>query len=214
VTLCAALFAGCIGLGYAGVVGAAIAVLAVIGFATHAARFHRVRRMIDHQAEARARAKRECQRQKLLRPTGPTRQQHYEELRALVEHVERLDQAEAARFELQDLLDHYIRIAINHQRCSDALRMAGANTLPAAPTDLPARSRRRRDLMQRRIRHRDECTRQIQTLADELEATDELIRLVAQRAACPALDNDIDREIDRRLWELDELDHALDQLSA
>ena len=45
-------------------------------------------------------------------------------------------------------------------------------------------------------------------------ALSELIRLVAQRVACPALDPDLDREIDRRLWELDEVETALKQLSA
>ena len=33
-------------------------------------------------------------------------------------------------------------------------------------------------------------------------------------AACPSLDTDLDREIERRLWELDEVDEALGQLSA
>jgi len=43
---------------------------------------------------------------------------------------------------------------------------------------------------------------------------DELVRLVAQRVACPSLEGELDREIERRLWELDEVDAALDQLSA
>jgi hypothetical protein len=64
------------------------------------------------------------------------------------------------------------------------------------------------------MRHRDECIRRIERLSDELEAIDELVRLVAQRAACPQLDNDLDREIERRLWELDEVDDALRALSA
>ena len=68
--------------------------------------------------------------------------------------------------------------------------------------------------MARRLRHRDECVRRIERLADELEAVDELVRLVAQRAACPMLDGELDREIERRLWELDEVDEALSQLSA
>ena len=54
----------------------------------------------------------------------------------------------------------------------------------------------------------------MEKLADELEATDELVRLVAQRVACPEIDGELDRELDRRLWELDEVDAALHQLSA
>jgi hypothetical protein len=68
--------------------------------------------------------------------------------------------------------------------------------------------------MARRLRHRDECIRRIERLADELEAVDELVRLCAQRVACPAVDAELDREIERRLWELDEVDDALRQLSA
>jgi hypothetical protein len=68
--------------------------------------------------------------------------------------------------------------------------------------------------MLRRMRHRDECVKRIERLADELEAVDELVRLVAQRVACPSLDGELDREIERRLWELDEVDEALNQLSA
>jgi hypothetical protein len=68
--------------------------------------------------------------------------------------------------------------------------------------------------MQRRIRHRDQTARRMEKLIDELEGIDELVRLVAQRTACPSFDLDLDRELDRRLWELDEVDEALHQLSA
>jgi hypothetical protein len=174
-----------------------------------------VRRYIDERARARTRARRESQRMRQLRPAGATRQQHYNELRLLVEEVERIDAAEAARFELQDLLDHFVQVAVSHQRCVDALRMAGANALPqATPIADAPRSSRRRELMQRRIRHRDECLRRMEKLVDELEGIDQLVRLVVQRTACSRMDGDLDRELDRRLWELDEVDAALRQLSA
>ena len=80
-------------------------------------------------------------------------------------------------------------------------------------TDAP-KSKRRRDIQARRIRHRDVCLRRIARLGEEIEAADELIRLVAQRVACPMLHDDLDREIERRLWELDEVDAAIEQLSA
>jgi len=214
ICLSVAVFAGCIGLGYAGMIGAAIAVACVLGFGAHASRYPRVRRYLDVQVESRTKAKRECQRLKLLRQAGPARVEHYYELRALVEHIERLDAAEAERFELQDLLEHFIRLAISHQRCGEALRLAGAASLPVTPIAARSRSRRRQDILQRRIRHRDECAARMEQLSDEIEATDELIRLIAQRVACPAPERELDREIDRRLWELDEVDAALDQLSA
>jgi hypothetical protein len=208
-------FCGCIGLGYAGVLGAALAIACVLGLGANAARYPRVRAYIDGQVRNRARAARERRRLKQLRPIGATRLEQYNELRALVEEIERIDEAEAKRFELQDLLDHYIKLAIDCRRCGDALQLAGgAVALPTTQIAESARSRRRRDILQRRIRHRESCTRWMERLSDELAATDELIRLIAQRVASPVLDDDLDRELDRRLWELDEIDAALHQLSA
>lgn len=214
VSLAIGVFAGCIGLGYAGVLGAAVAAIAVVALGVHAARYRAVRNYLDGQAQLRAHAARETQRLRRLRPTGAVRTQHYQELQALVEEIERLDAAQAAQFELQDLLDHWIELAVTHQRCAESLQMAAANELPSTPIDNAARSERRRDILQRRILHRDECVRTMENIADELEGTDELIRLLAQRAACPSLDRDHDRELDRRLWELDTVDAALHHLSA
>ncbi len=215
VCVATAVFAACVGLGYAGFLGALLATIAVMAMGASTVRYKFVQRHLDKQAQLRARAKREARRLKVLRPTGPVRQQQYIELRDLVEEIERVDHADAERFELQDLLDHFIRLAVAHQRCLDSLRIAGGTELPAAiPITEATKSKRRREILMRRIRHRDECMRRIERLSDELESIDELVRLVAQRCACPALDPDLDREIERRLWELDEVDAALNQLSA
>jgi hypothetical protein len=215
VCLAVTTFAGCLGLGYAGLIGAAIAILVVVAIAANASRSQRVRRYIDEQASARVKTRREVQRLKLLRPCGAVRLRQYGELRTLVEEVERIDAAEAERFDLQDLLDHYVSVAASHQRCIESLRLAGADALPpATPIGDASRSRRRREIMHRRIRHRDQCARRMEKLVDELEGIDELVRLVAQRTACPSFDLELDRELDRRLWELDEVDAALHQLSA
>ena len=40
------------------------------------------------------------------------------------------------------------------------------------------------------------------------------MRLVAQRVACPQIGDDLDREIEKRLWELDEVDAALSSLTS
>jgi hypothetical protein len=216
VSVATLVFAACVGLGFAGVAGSIVAMAAVIGLAATASRAGAIRRHLDAQAALRARYRREAQRLKQLRPTGPVRQQQYVELRDLVEQVERSDPGDAARFELQDLLDHFVRLSLAHQRCLEALRMSSSHDLPAAisTVDSAGRSKRRREIIARRIRHREECLARIDRLADEIEAADELIRLLAQRAACPTLDTDLDREIDRRLWELDEVDAAIRQLSA
>lgn len=208
-------FAVCVGVGYAGMFGALLAVLTFVTLGTCATRYKYVRQQLDRQFEYRRCQKREGDRMKLLKPTGPVRQQQYCDLRDLVTEIEKTDAAEASRFELQPLLDHFINLAVSHQKCLDSLRLAGSSDLPRSlPLPDPNRSVRRREIMARRLRHRDECVRRIERLADELEAVDELVRLVAQRVACPQLEGDLDREIERRLWELDEVDAALSQLSA
>jgi hypothetical protein len=224
VCVATAVFAACAGLGFAGLYGAVLALLTVIGIAAVTSRSHAVRRHLDAQATLRERCRREAHRLKQLRPAGPVRQQQYIELRDLVEQIERTDAAEAERFELQDLLDHFVRLSLHHQRCLEAVRIAGSHDLPpislaeagrsSAEAGSRSRPNRRREILARRLRHREQCLERVDRLADELEAVDELVRLVAQRAACPGLEADFEREIERRLWELDEVDAALRQLSA
>jgi flagellar motility protein MotE (MotC chaperone) len=215
VSVATAVFAACAGLGFAGLYGAMVALLAVIGIAALCSRSETIRRHLDAQAELRERCRREAQRLKQLRPTGPVRQQQYIELRDLVEQVERIDAAEAERFELQDLLDHFVRLSLYHQRCLEAIRLAGSHDLPQTiPIGDASRTKRRREILARRLKHREECLARVDRLADEIDAVDELVRLVAQRVACPAMEPELEREIERRLWELDEVDAALRQLSA
>ena len=215
VSLSVMAFAVCVGVGYAGLLGALVAMMVFIGLGSAATKYRYVRRQLDKQFEYRVKQKREAERMKALKPAGPVRQQQYADLRDLVAEIERTDNAEARRFELQELLDHFVKLSVSHQRCLESLRLAGSSDLPRAlPLTETHRSARRREIMARRMRHRDECIRRIERLSDELEAVDELVRLVAQRVACPQLDNELDREIERRLWELDEVDDALKQLSA
>jgi hypothetical protein len=214
VSLSVMAFAVCVGVGYAGLFGALSALIIFASLGTAATRYRYVRRQLDKQFEYRMRQKREAERMRTLKPAGPVRQQQYIDLRDLVAEIERTDVSEANRFELQELLDHFVKLAASHQRCLESLRLAGSSDLPRALPIETHRSARRREIMARRMRHRDDCIRRIERLSDELEAIDELIRLVAQRVACPQLDNDLDREIERRLWELDEVDNALKQLSA
>ncbi len=215
VSLSVMAFAVCVGVGYAGMLGALLAMSAFIVLGTISTRYGFVRRQLDKQFDYRVKQKHEADRLRLLKPTGPVRQQQYCDLRDIVTDIEKTDSKEANRFELQSLLDHFVTLAVSHQKCLDSLRLAGSSDLPRTlPLADPHRSPRRRDIMQRRLRHRDECVRRIEHLADELEAVDELIRLCAQRVACPQLDADLDREIERRLWEIDEVDAAMSQLSA
>ena len=210
-----AVFAACAGLGFGGMYGAMLALLAAIAGAAIASQSGVIRRHLDEQARQRERCRRESHRLKQLRPAGPVRQQQYTELRDLVEQVERTSPDEAARLELQDLLDHFVRLSLDHRRCLEAVRLASEHDLPATISlDEAVRSKRRREVMARRLRHREECLERVDRLADEIDAVDELVRLVAQRVACPAIEPDLEREIERRLGELDDVEAALRQLSA
>lgn len=214
VSLSVMAFAICVGVGYAGVLGAVVAMATFIALGATATRYRYVRQQLDKQFEYRVKQRREAERMRMLKPAGPVRQQQYADLRDLVAEIERTDAGEARRFELQDLLDHFVGLAVSHQKCLDSLRLAGSSDLPRVmPLPDAHRSQRRREIMQRRLRHRDECLRRIERVADELEAVDELVRLVAQRVACPQVGDELDREIEKRLWELDEVDAALSSLS-
>ncbi len=207
VCVAATVFGTCVGISSAGAIGALLSLVAIVGLCVALARIGVVRRYLDRQEGYLEVAKREATRLRQLRPAGPVRVQQYGELRRLVEEIEANHPIDAQRFELQDLLDHFARIAAAHYRCLDALRFAH----DIAP---PIRAGRRRAIHERRVAHRDACLRRVEQLADELEAIDELIRLCAQRVACPEVEVDLDREIDRRLWEFDEVDDAMTRLSA
>jgi hypothetical protein len=73
-------------------------------------------------------------------------------------------------------------------------------------------SRRRAEVFERRIRCWDQARQQADQCADELATLADLVRLLAQKAACPEplLDDDL---LDRRLGELDEEERAYRQLS-
>jgi hypothetical protein len=205
-------FSACVGIGYAGVAGALLLCSVVVIVALMTSCSTHVRRVLDSHFEFRAKTRREAERQRMLRQAGPVRQHQYAELRDLVAEIERVDPCEANRFELHELLDTFARLVARHQRCLDWMRRAGGCDLPASvPSDLPSK---RRDLLARRIKHREECLVRISRLVDDIEAIDELVHLIAQRGACPMEDNDVTRDIERRIWELDEVDAALAQMSA
>lgn len=185
----------------------------------------------------RARRQRESRRLSLLCPLPRIREQEYLLLRYLVENS--VDDTDASRFDLQGLLDHFVRIAVAHQRFLDALKIADGFSTAQPPVERlddgtcvkradglstagnvivtsvdVVRSKRGREIRERRIRHRDECREYCVQLSEELTAIGELIRLIVQRIQLPMADSEDDCEIERRLWELDEVDAALKELTA
>lgn len=209
--------AGCVGVGYVGVLYASIAAAMLVSLCFAATRLRWVRRGLDWHDLQRVYARREAQRQRALGQATAVRQKQYLDLRGLVEGIESADPAEARRLELQELLDHFVQLAVGHQRCLESLRFTSDNESQSTiPISEKFSTKRRHDIAARRLRHRDETTDRLERIADVLGCTDDLIRLVAQRTACANLDTLIDGEgeIDRRLTELDEVEAALIHVSA
>lgn len=210
-SLAAIVTATSFGFWLAGIWGAMLFFFVGVVGAASSASCQLVRSHLDRQTLRRVRDEREAARNDLLCSTSQTRRDQYAALRLLVENVEAWDAAEADRLELQDLLEMFARLAVGHQRSVDAQHLAEG--LPCSEGGA-GQSRRRNELVARRIRSRDNCQRTSDRFVDDLDAIDELVRLVAQRVACPELDPDIGGEIERRLGELDDIDAELHLLSA
>src|SRR5215468_6333330 len=105
-SVAAMVFWTCMGIGYAGVLGAVLALVAITTGIAGVSRIKFVQRHLDREIAERARARRESARMRTIAPCGALRMQQYIELRDLVIDVEKHDPGDARRFELEDLLDH------------------------------------------------------------------------------------------------------------
>jgi hypothetical protein len=204
----------CAAAGFIGVICASIAASALVALCFSATRFARVQRYIDRESVRHARARRESERRRSLGSAPTSRRDQYDVLLAIVDDIECLDAVEASRLELHDLLDHFVRLSVGHQRCLDSsgifVDSYDASAIP------PSAATYRHEIAERRLRLRDESTKQLSRIADELACIDGFIRLVAQRVAVVNLHSvwGADSEIDRRLIELDDVEAALGEICA
>ena len=204
--------AGCVGVGCVGLLGAILTATALVAVCFALIRSPWVQRGLDRHFLQLARERRESTRKQALRRAPAARQEQYEQLRRLVEGIEKSDPVEVRRLELEELLDHFVRLVVGHHHFLESLRVANATT----PIFERPPTRHRDDIAARRLRYHEEFTARRATIEDAIDSTDDLIRLVAQRTACANLDTLIDgeSEVDRRLADLDEVEAALVQLSA
>jgi hypothetical protein len=199
------------------VLAAAVIVVATTG-AWIASGSHYVQRHFDQQRDARTKRERSLKRQQALLAAG-VEPGGLVELSSLVDAIEHSDNGwTARRFQLDELLDRYVAAAIGHQRCVSAMQATDRSglirALAAAPTlGSSEASRCRRELLERRIQTWDRTALQATRFEDELAAITDLVRLLAQRSACPdaLVDNDL---VAWRLAELDAEDQAMLQLAA
>src|SRR5437764_1984628 len=75
VSLSVMAFAVCVGVGYAGLLGALVAMAVFMTVGASATRYKYVRRQLDKQFDYRMRMRREAERMRQLKPAGPVRQQ-------------------------------------------------------------------------------------------------------------------------------------------
>lgn len=155
-------------------------------------------------------------RERRLARAGSSRRGELDELNRLIEQIEECDADEAGRLELGELVDLYVEIAVMIESYRGASLRCGPLTDGEEKEPPAASSSRRlhRDLVRRRIAHREECARRARELEAQLDALLEFVRLVAQRALCPASDELLDRRLEERIWQLDACESALRQLSA
>ena len=202
---------------WAGPVAAVLAVVAAGAVLLAASPLPMTRRLVAPVLARKARRDRHERQRERLERAGSIRRTELDELSRLVEEIEEHDPAECERFELDELVDLYVDMAVLVESYRSAARHASGligdgderHERPAAGGG----QRLRRDLVRRRIAHRDECTSKVAELDGELDAVIELVRLVAQRAVCPAGADPLEPQLVRRVWELDTRDSALRQLS-
>jgi hypothetical protein len=154
-------------------------------------------------ARARARRRREATRRRQVREAGFPCERRYLDL---CELVDACDAKDAIRYDLEGLLDHFALTSVAVQRRLKAL------DLTACKDAMPLTAYRA-EIRTRRLRERDASIHAVQRMEDDLDAIEDLVRLIVQRSCASAWDGPLEREIDQRLADLDEIDHARSQLA-
>jgi len=187
----------------------AISLVAAYGLAGRG----RFQKSIDTYVSRQRRAERRAVREEALDRAGLGREQLVE-LQTIIEEIHRTDDGKAeSRFELEDLLDHYVQLAVAHERCLRALRQTDRNELARSLREPAPLARNRRALLERRLRCWDECRARADHLAEEIATLVELVRLLGQQASIP--DPLLDPEaLARRISDLEEDDAALREVIA
>jgi hypothetical protein len=200
---------------YAGTLLVAVGiVLAMLGLVSLRGVRRACRRGLDSHLERKQRNERRRGRERRLEDAGVSREA-LAELSVLADEIERRDAALWRRHEVDDLLDRHVELTLVHERCLRAMRMCDRDQLSRARCEhasRPGGSKRRADMFDRRIRYWDQCKEQADRCDEELAVLGDLVRLLAQRAMCPAslVDNDL---IERRLGDLDDEESAMHQVA-
>jgi hypothetical protein len=193
----------------AGVIGLALVVAA-------RATARPVRSTLIARSARRARERRSRARERALARATLGGRETLAELVKLVDDIEATAPEIAQRLDLEDLLDRHVALAVAHERTVRAVSMVDRvqleRTRDAHRAD-PAIDKRRLELCERRLQTHAQCQARAELLANELALLADLIRLIAQRAACPD-EPALDDRIERHLADLDEDEAARKQVAA
>jgi hypothetical protein len=194
---------------YAGVLAAVLTAVGAIALAAVSTRSAFVRAQLDRWAAGQRQRQRDRVRMRRVEVCGPARAHQYRELSDLAEEIEAIDANAPSRYDLEGLLEQFVETSRAHHRCVESLRFA-----PAGDAPFVERSRMRSDIQARRVRRREDTTKRIAELADELAAIDEMLHLIAHSVHTSGSATDVRAELDRRMWELDEVDSAMAEIAA
>lgn len=191
---------------------AALTAVALIGVGACAEPLQRV---FAENAAACARSSRREARARELEKAS-IRRDSLADLTRLVGEIEERDPRLVARYELEALLDRYVALTKAQAQAAHAVTLTDRLQLERDRERLLGDREadpRRAELCERRIACHRTCELRAHKLADELAIIEELVRLIAQRAAMPE-EPPADDTIDRELAELDAQEAARRQLAA
>ncbi len=155
------------------------------------------------RAIRRARRARRDARERSL-PSGSIGRDRLAEVTRLVDEIQDTDAALAERMDLEGLLDRYASLMLGQERVRQALAMSDRGQLQRLRDALriDRGHAKRLDLCERRLRCIDQCIARADSYADEVAIIEDLVRLIAQRVACPDGPT-ADEVLDLRLFELE-----------
>lgn len=155
------------------------------------------------RAARRAKRARRDGRERSL-PSGSIGRDRLADLTRIVDEVMDTDADLAERMDLEGLLDRYASLMLGQERVRQALAMSDRGQLQRLRDALRIDNghAKRLELCERRLRCIDQCIARADSYADEVAIIEDLVRLIAQRVACP--DGPSAEEVlDLRLFELE-----------
>ena len=200
VSLSVVAFGTCIGAGMGGLVGAIIGATGTVLMGAATGLTGPVRRAIDSVRRERAKKKWVEVHRNRLKETGPVRTQQYLDLREIADRIAEHDPS----FDVESLLDLFVDLSVEKQRCLDALRLCNGGDGGSSVM----KSVMYREIYAQKNRLRDDLIDRMSSVEGQLEEIESLLRVVVVRVVMPAKVEDAEQ----RVAEMLEAEKALSEL--